>query len=426
MTNWYKLDVAANLFPSVTASNNSSVFRLSAVMIESVDKDLLQKSVDKIFNRFPMFFVRMKKGVFWNYLDTQSMKFLVEEETEYPCATINPLETSGYLIKVLYYGNRISMEVFHSLTDGGGASEFLKSLLYYYLCYKYGEFDSENMILLHDGNIKENLVDSFDEYFSGVHIKTHEKKMKKVNSYRISGTPFNRYGHGVITGVLSAQSLNAVSKAKGATITSYLSAAMIYSIYQAEQRYSKDKNPIVIAIPVNLRKIFPSKTLRNFFSVVNLNYKVDKETNFDEIVNETTRQLKEFTKKDNLAKISAKNVSLTQNKFARFVPLLIKNIFMFFGFDLLGETKKTITISNMGNIKIPTGMEKYIKHFEAVIYPTAKSLINCGVISVNDRITINFSKTIKDTDIIRYFFEFLSRNANLEVGVYSNNWEEKV
>lgn len=92
---WYTLDNAASVFPSITTVKNSSVFRIAAVLLEAVDKDRLQKAVDSIFDKFPMLFVKMRTGIFWNYFDSNGEKFLVKEEHSFPCDHINPFENNG-------------------------------------------------------------------------------------------------------------------------------------------------------------------------------------------------------------------------------------------------------------------------------------------------------------------------------------------
>ncbi|HAD20370.1 MAG TPA: hypothetical protein DCF42_08245, partial [Lachnospiraceae bacterium] len=51
----------------------------------------------------------------------------------YPCRYINAEANKNYLFRVTYFRRRINLEVFHVLTDGMGAINFLKELLYQYL-----------------------------------------------------------------------------------------------------------------------------------------------------------------------------------------------------------------------------------------------------------------------------------------------------
>lgn len=425
MNNWYKLDNAAKLFPSVTNIKNSSVFRVSAVLTEAVDKEVLQKTIDYVHGRFPTLFVKMHKGVFWDYFDNNDNRFLIQEEADFPCGSINQIENNGYFIRILYFNNRISVEIFHSLTDGGGAIEFLKTVLFYYFNFLDNNIDSEGkIILIDDGVSADYMEDSFFQYYKNYenheNLKSSGKKLK--SSFRIKGTPFETYGNNVITGVVSAQELNKIAKSKNATITSYLASLLIYSIYMANQKYINDKHPIILCVPVNLRKAFPSKTLRNFFAVVNIGTNVNNATKLEDIIYEISRQLKEKTEKSALQELISNNMKFENIIYSRFMPLFLKKIFIAIGFNVMGEIKKSITLSNIGNISVPEKLASKVSLIEMVLYPTPKSPVNCGVCSVNDKLAISFSRTIIETDIIRYFLNYLSENDGLDTAVYSNEW----
>lgn len=423
LKNWYKLDNAAKLFPSVANRKNSSVFRISVVMQEEVDGSVLQKAVNHIYGRFPIFFTRMRRGVFWNYMDELEHNFKVVEESGFPCGTIDMKNNDGYMLKIFYYHKRISFEAFHSLTDGSGGIEFVKTLVYYYLCFMGKEIPPDNKLLLtEDGVSLYESEDSFTKYYKGFPDKTEKKKDDELSyeAYKITGTPFDLYGNNITTGIMSAHELNAVAKAQGTTITPYLAAVLIRSIHKSGIKRG-NKKPIVVAIPVNLRKFFPSKTLRNFFSVINLDYDLNRSMDLADVIDELTAQLKAKTEKQFLQKNISDNVRYEQNV-AKFVPLFIKRVFIRLGFDMLGERRKTITLTNVGNITIPTDMSPHVKYFEAIIYPTQKSPINCAVCSVDDKLAISFSRTIMEPDIIRCFFSFLANEAGVDVVLYSNNW----
>lgn len=419
LNKWYKLDNAAKLFPSVTNTKNTSVYRISAVLKDRIDADALQKAADTVFDRFPMFTVKLRKGVFWNYLDENTEKIVIEEDEQYPCRDIDPNTNNGYLFKVLYYQNRVSIEVFHSLTDGNGTIEFLKSLLYYYLIYLGKNIDPEGKILLADTGVDVlDMEDSFRRYYKDCYVE----RVITSKSYHVKGTRFEHFGNNVVHGVVSASALNALAKQKGCTITAYLTTLLIYSIYQTRIKFSEQNAPVVISIPANLRKAFPSRTLRNFFGVVNIGIKVNEDASFDELIIRVNEMLKQKTGKENLQNIIYNNVALERNKATLFIPLFLKSWFVDFGFRTLGESRRTMTLSNVGNIILPQQMYDYIDVIEAVVYPSNKSPVSCGVCTVNDKLTITFTRSIVEADILQYFFSYLADQAGLDVRVYSNDW----
>ena len=422
MNRWYRLDNVAKLFPSVTGTKNSSVFRVSAVLDEIIDKEKLQEAVSLLLERYPTMYVKLRKGLFWHYFENTSDELLVEEETQYPCAAIDSKIKGGYLIKVFYYKKRISIEIFHALADGNGGMEYLKSLVFYYLKLSGKNVDTEDKILtLGNGVWAHELEDSFNRYYK----KTNEKYIKNKKAFRIRGENFEHKGTNVTTGIVELEKLSSFTKSKGITLTVYLIAVLAKSIYETNIKFSSSKKQLVIAVPVNLRNVFDSKTLKNFFGVINIIIDRENLDDFEKIVYEVKNQINVKTKKEFLQTVVADNLKVATSKYSRLVPLFLKNIFVRLGFFIFGEDRKTITLSNMGNFVLPKSMEEYIKHFEAILYPTAKSPINCSMCSYNSNLVLNFSRSIEEDEIIRYFFRELSEEG-FDVKIYSNNWGKEL
>ena len=419
MDRWFKIDNAGKIFRSVSKESNTSIFRISMLMKEPVEEGLLQKALDTVLVRFPTLSVKLQKGVFWDYLNHNNQKLLVQREEQYPCCPLKVGENNGFLLRILYYNCRIAVEVFHSLTDGTGAVEFLKTLVYQYLCLAGKQVENESLILDPDElPNKYEMEDSFDKYYQNMPAR----RSTETKAFHIKGTPLEPFGNNVIHGVMSSSQLNSIAKQKGSTITEYLTSVLIYSIYIGSMQFGIYKEPIRVTIPVNLRKVFPSRTLRNFFTVVNVGVEPSEELCFETILEKVSTQLRNKLQKDNLYSVMVSNVKLEKLLVARFIPVFIKNIAMRYGFENFGENSKTITLSNIGSIRLPGSMCKFADSGEVVIYPTFKSPVNCGVCTVNDSLTVTFSRTILEADIIRCFFSFLSRESGLEIKVYSNNW----
>lgn len=133
MKNWRRLDNSAKIFPLSTGKKYSTVFRLSVVLKEDIQPEILQKAVISTLEKYKSFKVKIKKGFFWHYLENNAKIPFVEEETYYPCKYINPALNRGYLFKVTYFKNKINIDIFHSLTDGNGGTVFFRELVYIYL-----------------------------------------------------------------------------------------------------------------------------------------------------------------------------------------------------------------------------------------------------------------------------------------------------
>ncbi len=428
MENYNKLDVAAKLFPTVSNKGNTSVFRVCVVLNEEIDPLSLQLAVNMIYERFKFLFLRLRRGFFWHYLDTNYMYFKIEEDKTSPCENILSYESKGHIIKVLYYKNRVSVEAFHSIADATGILEFLKSLVYYYIGIKHGEIDSEGKVLLFNQTDKID-EDSFRKYFDNFKIDGKRKPKKEKNSFIIKGEKYKKRGHSVVSATMSVKALKSSCKACNCSITAFFIANMISAIYTQKQKGNKSNKPIVIAVPVNLRRLFFSKTIKNFFGVVNVGFEMKESTTFEELLDSVSKQLVTLTGQDELEYLTGENVNLGKNLLLMYTPLFLKNVVVPVGFNLLAESKKTTAISNIGQIEFPSGVKPYIKHTEVLLYPTTKSPLNCGVCSHEDTLSISFTKNITDISIIREFFITLAQRTGIDIALYSNNWgqeDEKV
>ena len=131
---WYRLDNAGILYSALQKEEYSAIYRFSALMEREVRPEALQRAIDRCMPRFPGFAVRIRRGFFWYYLEPNPAPgpFLKEDVSD-PCQPVRFQEDNGWLVRFYYYRNRISIEVFHALSDGGGAMVFFRTLLAEYL-----------------------------------------------------------------------------------------------------------------------------------------------------------------------------------------------------------------------------------------------------------------------------------------------------
>ena len=117
---------------------------MAIILKEEIQQDLLQQALDMVLPKFSVFNCRLRQGMFWYYFEENGKKSpTVHEEHTYPCRYIDEHRNRSYLFRVTYYGCRINLEVFHSLTDGNGALNFLKELTYQYLRLSHPELGEQ-------------------------------------------------------------------------------------------------------------------------------------------------------------------------------------------------------------------------------------------------------------------------------------------
>lgn len=415
--NWYKLDNAAKIYPAISGPGSSSIFRVAVLLKQDVDPQVLQEALKITAPRFPTLSVRMKKGLFWYFFESNPETPMVTAEKAPPCRAIKPDENNGYLFRVSYYKKRISLEVFHALTDGTGALVFLKTLVSQYLMLKgYGVFTYAGILDCEDYPSVSETEDSFSKY-SGA---KSDSKWKEEKAYHVYGTKMPSEYLEVVHGIIPLDDFIKLARESNVTLTMYIAALIIYSIYSTQLSNRKSYAPVKVSIPVNLRQYFPSKTLRNFSAFVNVGINFSgQEYTFEQILNAVSETMKSEVQPDKLiGKISA-NVKAEKNIFMRLAPLVLKNVVLRTAYNAYGENQFTCSFSNLGAIKLPEEMEQYIERFEFVLGAPASNLLNCTACSFKDDLIITFTKMMHETDLERFFFRYLTKQG-LSVTIETN------
>lgn len=415
--NWYKLDNAAKIYPAISGPGSSSIFRVAVLLKQDVDPQVLQEALKIAAPRFPTLSVRMKKGLFWYFFESNPETPMVTVEKAPPCRAIKPDENNGYLFRVSYYKKRISLEVFHALTDGTGALVFLKTLVSQYLMLKgYGVFTYAGILDCEDYPSVSETEDSFSKY-SGA---KSDSKWKEEKAYHVYGTKMPSEYLEVVHGIIPLNDFIKLARESNVTLTMYIAALIIYSIYSTQLSNRKSYAPVKVSIPVNLRQYFPSKTLRNFSAFVNVGINFSgQEYTFEQILNAVSETMKSEVQPDKLiGKISA-NVKAEKNIFMRLAPLVLKNVVLRTAYNAYGENQFTCSFSNLGAIKLPEEMEQYIERFEFVLGAPASNLLNCTACSFKDDLIITFTKMMHETDLERFFFRYLTKQG-LSVTIETN------
>lgn len=410
-----KLDNTANLFPVIAREGMSNVYRVSVTLKEEIEPELLQQALEQVLPFFDVFRVRMRRGIFWYYFETNRNPVpRVQEENMYPCMYINAYENREYQFRMTYYRNRINLEVFHALTDGNGALSFLKEVTYQYLRHKYPELKTQAMDTLETGTS----LDREDSYVKN-YKRSAKKAYKTEKAVIVKGErlPVNQLG--IIHGYICLADIKRVAKSYGVTINQYLTGVFIWSVYHAYLKEEPCGKPISVCVPVNLRPYFESDTTKNFFVIVSASFKPVKESyTYEEVLGAVAESLREQITRDNLERLFSYNVSNEKNKVLRAVPLFIKNIAMKQIYRTSARAN-TSTITNLGTVQVPEMYQDYIDKFYAVLSMSQGQNIKGAVCSYGNTLVLSFSAGFRETDIQKTFFRKLTEDG-IEVSIETN------
>ncbi len=416
---WYKLDLSAIVYPTLQRRDFSSVYRLSVLLKEKIQPDLLQKAVDMALPRFPTYKAAMRKGLFWRYLEPNHRPGpFVQADVKNPCQPMYFKENNRYLVRFYYYENRISFEAHHSLGDGTGGMCVLLTVTATYLRLLGKEIENGGFVL--DINEQPDPGELEDSYMKYANAKVKPPRPGE-KTYRVRGTKEPFYTLNIIDGIMSTSEVIKVAKGYNATITEYLNAVLIYALMKRqEESFHIHLKPVKIAMPVNLRRFFPSNSLRNFITMIypGIDPRLGEYT-FEEIVKHVHNYMQYYINEKFLRGDITTNAATTKNAFIRVVPLFLKDFVVKQFYAKVQDRNSSAGLTNMGSLPVPESMRPYIERFDICMGQPFSSRTNCAIISFGDILTINFASSIIEADVERHFFRKLVQDG-IHVKIESN------
>ena len=405
-SNWRRLDNSAKIFPIASSKKYSSVFRLSAVLKEKINPKILKSAVEIVLKNLPSFKVKLKKGVFWYYFEDNAKEIIIEEEKNYPCKYIDPNTNNDYLFKVTYWGNKINLDIFHSLTDGNSGIIFLREIVYTYIEIAHKEEFDKKL------RIERRLSNNTDDEY----LKNYDKKSKGgrggKKAYILKGKQLPLAAIGVIHVNINLEELKNRNKKKNVTITQYLTSVLIYSIYNTKYKKYNGKRPIKVCVPVDLRKYFKSETVNNFFSYITVqaDMRLKMLQSFDGIIKFVKSDFEKMLTYEEISKTMSANVKLGNNPIIKVIPLFLKLPIVKLSYL---EIRKytTTTFSNIGRIGIIGEYQKYIDKFLMLIAPETVEKIKCSSCSFNNNLVFTFTSAMQDTEVEKEFCKKLKEEG---------------
>lgn len=405
---WMRLDNAAKIYPAARSQNWSNVFRLSATLKEDIDVDVMQSALDVTARRFPSIAARLRKGTFWYYLQQLDQAPTIRQESSYPLTRMSRREARKCAFRVIVYHNRVAVEFFHSLTDGSGGLVFLKTLVAEYIQQKYHvSVPSEFGVLGRmDEPSEAELEDSFQKYAGPL-----TASRKEDDAWRLQGTPEQDGYLNLTCFTLPVAEVKEKAKQYGITVTAFLCAVMMQAIQQLQKECVPNvhrRKAVKVQIPINLRNMFPSQSLRNFalYTTPQITPRLG-EYEFSEICKIVHHWMGLEITPRKMAMMIAANVNSERNFFVKIMPLFIKNFVMKMVFLAVGERKSCLSMSNLGHVKLPEGMGEYVNRFDFILGVQASAPYNCGMLSYGSNMYVNFIRNTREPQLEKAFFRVL-------------------
>lgn len=414
---WYRLDNTGKIFPLIANENLSNVFRICVVLKEEIVPELLQQALENILPKFKGFKVKLKRGFFWYYFEGNRRTPFVEMESSWPCRYIDPKSNQLYLFRVSYYKCRINLEVFHAVTDGMGAVNFIRELTFRYLDLKMGaEIPALDASVIQESNLEDSYLKNYK--------KMSKKPYNTTPAYSLKGRYLPLGGESVVHGTVHIQELKAVCRQRGVSVTKYLVAVLVWTIFEEYMGGQPGNRYIGVNLPINLRAFFGSTTTSNFFAVTSIDYRPNQVyESFESILDKTGAQMDEKIVKEKLEETISYNVSNEKKWYVRIIPLFIKWLALGFIFKR-NNRAHTITLSNIGPITINEKYQDMVENFHLLIGASKRQPAKCGVCSYGEKVNITFTSVFDDSRLVDRFFGKLESDGIL-VELESNGQVKK-
>ncbi len=396
---WFALDDAAKVYPLSMQHVSMAVFRLAVYLKKEVVPPLLQMALNFTIKRFPTFATTLKKGFFWHYLDTTKRRFCTQEENDIPCQPIKVSGSGSQTFRVLYHKNRISVEFFHVLTDGTGGMTFLKTLTAEYLRLTGVDTPPDETLWDIDAT---PAAGEFENAFAMVPKGGSASGFVDKAAVQLSGRLSENRPCRIVHLKLDAAGLKAAASRRGATVTAYLLSLMFIAGKAATDELRGEAS---IQVPVNMRKFYPSQTVRNFAMYCGIRLPLEQLDSAEAIVGEIDAQLKRKASKQAMSEM----LTATENmvNMLKYVPLAVKQPVAKLVYGFLGDKIFTNTLSNLGVVTMPEAFAEHIQSMDFVLGTAITNRVECALVTFGGTATFSITKMTADPSFEEKMYDLL-------------------
>ncbi len=446
----YSLDNAAKAWPTVISRRQTSRFRLFAVLHQPLVWPLLERSVAITEKRFPWFKVRLRSGFFWYHLQTISDPLPILPDRTPPCLFPDFNDSQHKpknqpLLSVHVFQRSLGVEASHVLTDGSGLSEFFRTLVGVYC----GLVDSRARWVLTQSpedihgilpqTTWNSLLDTWEQELDSLDWKTlrhpHESAgsdewVDEFVASHLTGLPsppvpskalhlpvrlLPQGDYRVSHALIPVSQLKDKTAKYGVRLGEYLSAAVLMAFQLCvedvplRKRKGLMKRPLRLLVPIDLRRMHGSRTLRNF--LVGMSVEIDLRLGhyrFDEILTRVHHVQRTELAQKYLGKQVARNVKGEALLILRLMPLILKNPVLRWIFLNLGDKRHTASFSNLGLLDFPSWGEKHIDWIGLVPPPGVISPLNVTAVSTAQTLCLTVGKTTGYSRFEYYLFRIFA------------------
>lgn len=402
----FAVDNASILFLSMIKPHHTNSFRFAITLKEPVCPEDLQQAVDRITPRFPSVIAKLRQGFFHFRQIPVDTPPRVQPDTGV-LKPMTPEELQNCCFRVLYREHTVSIEAFHALTDGYGAITTLTTLIAEYLHIRHGLITPPSLTRLdvEEAPAQEELADDFLRCAEAAPHRMPSRfsylpPRPETSDWQVRTSHFS----------MDTQLLLDAAHRNNVTVNTLLTTILASAVmdHQLKHFSGRKRKPVRIMVPVDLRRLVGSRTLRNF-SLYTLPT-MDPEHHilpFRELCALFGRQLKQQLSKENLLGMVSYNVRTQNAWYFKPIPWKLKSALLRLGYRFFGESNSSLTLTNLGAVQLPETLRPYVLDFQCFLTPRVSSPYGCTVMTYGDKLSLNMSRFSQEDEIGALFFEKL-------------------
>lgn len=383
-------DHSAAIHLAACSPKHTNSFRMSLFLKEPICPQSLQRAVERVYPRFPGIFCGIRGGAFQYHLTPADGAPRVQADTAL-LAPMSEDELRRCACRVLYRGNVLTLEVFHALTDGHGGLTVLGTLTAEYLRLSKG-LDIPFAPFVLDPDEEPDEAELADDFAACAGPRAGLSGTGR--SYQLPQTLRAEEGVQCVWLHEDTARLQQAARHYGVRITSFLCAVMAEAIREfqcAESDAGRQKLPIRIMVPINLRGWFASRTLRNFALFALCSTAPDEDLRFEALLERLDTQLQQQNNAEALAAVLRAQTSAAQFPLFRALPLSLKTKLLRQLQKHFGDAASCITLSNLGPVRFPDALAQQVEHIDLALTPRWLSGHNCVMLSFGQTFSIGIS-----------------------------------
>lgn len=407
-SDWFRLDNAAKIYPPAYSDLAPEVFRVGLTLTAPVRLEPMRRALERTIRRCPYYQVHLHRGLFWYYLQRHQSPPRIELLQDLPVSRIRMRSRDEPLFRVFVRDRRVRIDFSHVLTDGHGALRFLSTMIAEYLRQLGVPVPSGGLILNPDDT---PLPDESRDAYQDLYDRGTPKPSALNPAYHIPGRPVPGY-HRILTGTVSAEQAVGAAREFSVSLTELLSGVYLHSLLQIRQTSETPAHsrPIVrLEVPVDMRRIHPSETMRNFslFVMPGVDTRLGNYT-LAEIIRTVHHTMRLQLDPKALRQQIARNVGGENLMVVRVIPLLIKDVYLSSLHHRLGGNLFSGVISNLGSVVFPQPMAEHVADLTFVLGPNPTLRKAISVVTYGGRLNITIGSVIESRELERLFFTTLT------------------